>query len=74
MPGSNGLTTASLSEFASSLRFEDLPREVVDRVGRCVLDWLGLAVRGSREPLAAIIHAVVRSTGTGGAEKTPERK
>jgi 2-methylcitrate dehydratase PrpD len=39
--------TRQLAEYASALRFEDIPNEAVDRVGRFVLDAAGIALRAS---------------------------
>ena len=38
------------------LRYEDLPAEVVQVAGQCILDWFGCALAGSAEPLAAILR------------------
>jgi len=35
---------AVLAQFASTLRFEDLPSAVVDRAEDLMLDWLGSAL------------------------------
>ena len=37
---------AVLAEYGSSLRYEDLPREVVERAKICLLDFLAMAVGG----------------------------
>jgi 2-methylcitrate dehydratase PrpD len=39
-------TTRELASFLSSLRFEDLTREVVDRTEEFFLDWIGSALAG----------------------------
>ncbi len=37
------------------ITFDDLPQDVVTIAEQCILDWLGCAIAGSREPLAAIL-------------------
>lgn len=39
-----------------SLRYDDLPDDVVKVANQCILDWFGCAVAGSREPLAQILR------------------
>jgi 2-methylcitrate dehydratase PrpD len=39
-------TTRELASFLSDLRFEDLPREVVDRTEELFLDWIASALAG----------------------------
>ncbi len=41
-------TTRELASILSNLRFEDLPREVVDRTEEFFLDWIASAL--DREP------------------------
>lgn len=48
--------TDRLWERFGSLRFEDLPDDVRIVAGQCVLDWLGCAIAGSREPLSQILR------------------
>jgi 2-methylcitrate dehydratase PrpD len=59
-------TTARLAAFAAELRFEDLPPEVVDHVGRLVLDTLGCALGGSQNELGTIAATYARAEATGG--------
>jgi 2-methylcitrate dehydratase PrpD len=55
--------TDALVEFVVALDARRLPPAVVEAAGACLLDWLGTAIRGSREPLAAALHAVIAATG-----------
>jgi 2-methylcitrate dehydratase PrpD len=52
-----------LAEFVAGLRPDDLPRQVVESAKRAILDWLGVAVRGSLEPLADVIRGVAETLG-----------
>ena len=47
-----GGPTRALAEFVAGARFEDLPAAVVAQAKRCILDCLGVALRGVEEPLA----------------------
>jgi 2-methylcitrate dehydratase len=49
-----------LADYASSLRFEELPSEVVRECGRKLLDTLGCAAGGFRSRPAAIARAIAR--------------
>ena len=39
-----------------AMQHSDLPREVAQVAGQCILDWFGCATAGSREPLAQILR------------------
>ena len=41
--------TATLAEYATSLRYEDLPTEVIEKAKQCLLDLLGIMVRAKYE-------------------------
>jgi 2-methylcitrate dehydratase PrpD len=53
-----GVTTA-LIESVRGLRYESLPEEVCEVARHCVLDFFGVALAGSREPLVEILVDVV---------------
>ncbi|MEM2364318.1 MAG: MmgE/PrpD family protein [Candidatus Bathyarchaeia archaeon] len=55
--------TKRLAHFAADLKFEVLPREVVEQAKLCLLDWLGAALAGSLEPPSRIIASIVRDMG-----------
>ena len=55
--------TRKLAEFVSGLKYEDLPLEVILEAKLCVLDWFGVALSGSKEPLIDILLQVVREEG-----------
>jgi 2-methylcitrate dehydratase PrpD len=69
LEGGGGLER-ELGVLAASLRFEDLPGEVVQVAGHCLLDWLGAAIRGAREPGARLVFAAVAAQAGGGGPAT----
>ncbi len=44
--------TRTLAEFVANTQFEGLPEAVVAQAKRCILDCLGVALRGGEEPVA----------------------
>jgi 2-methylcitrate dehydratase PrpD len=50
-------------DFVLGLRLGALPDAVVEAARLCLTDWIGAAVRGSSEPLAAALDAVVAASG-----------
>ena len=61
--------TRWLAQRAATLRFEDLPADVVEWARHCILDGLGVTVPGAFEPLADIVLALVDEEG-GNAQAT----
>ena len=55
--------TKRLSEYIVNLKFSDLPRDVVKGAKLCFLDWLGVTLSGSKEPLTHILSAVAEEQG-----------
>jgi 2-methylcitrate dehydratase PrpD len=53
----------ALVDFALGLELAALPPAVVEAANRSITDWLGTAIRGSTEPLADAIAAVIAATG-----------
>ncbi|HMH75109.1 MAG TPA: MmgE/PrpD family protein, partial [Candidatus Udaeobacter sp.] len=49
----------ALVEFVLGLELRSLPAAVTEAAGLCLTDWIGVAIRGSTEPLAAALDAVV---------------
>lgn len=58
--------TRQLLEFLHPLKARDLPPEVLDRARYFLLDYLGCAIRGSREPSSAAVQRMVERIGTTG--------
>ena len=52
--------TKKLVNFNVKTSFEDLPKEVVEHIKVCILDWIGAASAGSLEPPSNIIASVVK--------------
>jgi 2-methylcitrate dehydratase PrpD len=47
--------TDEVARRATSLRFDDLPDDVVELARQCLLDWLAVTVAGASEPTAALL-------------------
>ncbi len=58
--------TRALAEYAAGTRFEDLPEAVVAQAKRCILDCLGVAIRGCDEPLVKAQMALLERTAPRG--------
>ena len=48
--------TALLSEHCRNIQYESLPSEATEVAKHCLLDWLGVTLAGSNEPLAAMLR------------------
>ena len=48
--------TLRLAEYAMGLSLDDLPAETVEAARHCLMDWLGVTLAGSKEPLAKIMR------------------
>ncbi len=48
--------TAILSEHCRNIRYESLPSEAIEAAKHCLLDWLGVTLAGSNEPLARMLR------------------
>jgi len=57
-----GLTRA-LAEFVSVLQYEKLPLDVITESKLCILDWFGVVLSGSKEPLIDILLKVIKEEG-----------
>ena len=55
--------TEQLARFIASLRYEDIPSEVVDAAKAAIADGVSVMVAGSRQPLAEIVGGYVRELG-----------
>jgi len=55
--------TQALAHRIAALRYEDLPGEIIAIARHCILDWVAVAVQGTREPLAAILAEQVAAEG-----------
>ena len=60
--------TREFSEFCSNLKFDDLPREVIEEAKRGILDWLGCAIAASDNPrIGALIKTLTEFSSNSGA-------
>ena len=59
-------TTRELASFLSTLRFEDLPEEVVGRTKELFLDWLGCALAGKEAPPVRVLERFAEKMGPAG--------
>ncbi|MCY1332029.1 2-methylcitrate dehydratase 2 [compost metagenome] len=48
--------TAQIASQACQRQWETMPADACERVAQCLLDWFGVALRGSTEPVAAILR------------------
>lgn len=55
-----------LSKMSHNIQFEDLPKEVVDRTKYLMLDYIGLAARGSVFESSKPIHEFIKKNGSNG--------
>ena len=57
--------TARLAEFAASLRFEDIPAEIVAHAKLCLLDTIGCGLFGSTLPWVRILRDTIEEIDQG---------
>ena len=57
------LTTSQIVEFIAQSNSSSIPEQVLDIIRISVLDYLGVALVGSREPLGQIITQYVKEAG-----------
>lgn len=60
------VSTKELATFAANIRYENLPPETVKKTKQCLLDWLGVCIRGSQEEAGSIIRDVLLEKGANG--------
>ncbi len=53
----------ALVDFVLGLQWKALPDAVTEAAGLCLTDWVGAAIRGSTEPLAGALDAVIGAAG-----------
>jgi 2-methylcitrate dehydratase PrpD len=57
------MISETLAQFITSCSYETLPEPVRELARRCVLDWIGSAIRGSIEPPARMYADLAREEG-----------
>ncbi len=55
--------TEQLARLTANFAFSELPTEVVFLAKQCFLDWLGVTLAGSRQPLATILQDEIAEQG-----------
>ncbi|MCC3358940.1 MmgE/PrpD family protein [Bacillus sp. REN16] len=65
----NNTSTFELATFASTLKYEDIPEEVITKAKYLLLDYLGAMVPGNQEEMAKILYRFVNKV-TGPAESS----
>jgi 2-methylcitrate dehydratase PrpD len=58
--------TRRLAEYATSVRYEDLPPAVIQRAKDCIADTVGVIIFGADLPWSRMIVAYARANGAGG--------
>ncbi len=58
--------TAHIADRGRNLIFQDLPADVIERAKQCLLDWLGVALAGSGQPLTGILRDETLEQGGNG--------
>jgi 2-methylcitrate dehydratase PrpD len=61
--------TERLAEFAASLRYEDIPPDVIERARNTIIDTVGTVVFGYDLPWSQMIVAQARRAGPGGRSR-----
>ncbi len=55
--------TKQVAAYVAQIRYEDLPTEVVEMAKRCVLDFIGVSIKGSTLEHSKILAEYVKSIG-----------
>lgn len=61
------MTTKELAKFTAGLKYEDLSSVSIEMAKKCILDWLGVSIRGSQELPAKIIRDTILNDKNGEA-------
>jgi 2-methylcitrate dehydratase PrpD len=59
--------SGALASFASGVRVESLPDDVVHQAVRCLVDWLGCTIAGAVTPESARVRAAIRTMDPDGS-------
>jgi 2-methylcitrate dehydratase PrpD len=55
--------TERLSNFVVQSRFEDFPEEVIETGKKCLLDWIGVAMGGMKDPSVEMVVDLMKEMG-----------
>ena len=61
--------TRRLAEYASSVKYDDLPPEVLDRVRNTIADTIGVMIYGYELPWSQMIAKYAQNAGPGGRSR-----
>lgn len=61
------MTTKELAHFTSSLNYQKLSSHSIEMAKKCLLDWLGIAIRGAKEKPVQLIRKVIIHDNKGSA-------
>ncbi|MSP00008.1 MAG: MmgE/PrpD family protein [Acetobacteraceae bacterium] len=61
--------TVRLAEYAAGLRYEDIPRHVIERAKDCIIDTVAVIVLGNGLPWSQIISRYAQRIGAGGRSR-----
>lgn len=65
MSAENDGVTRRLVSLSRGLRYREIPSEALTVARHCLLDWFGVTLAGSREPLAEILRSQVAASDHG---------
>ncbi len=61
--------TAQVAQYAASLRYDDIPPDVVDRAKQCITDTIAAIIFGYDLPWSRIVVAFAEKSGAGGKSR-----
>ena len=67
------MTTRTLAEFAATVKFDDIPANVVDAAQRCIVDTVGVMIAGAGTDVAKVMHSFATRRGIARAPGNPLR-
>lgn len=57
------METKTLAKYIAELKYEDLSEKTINMAKQCMLDWLGVCIRGSQEKPIQIIRNILLAAG-----------
>jgi 2-methylcitrate dehydratase PrpD len=61
--------TTRLAQYAASLRYQDIPPDVIERAKQCIADTIAVIIAGADQPWSRMIAAYAQKTGPGGKSR-----
>ncbi|HHY32356.1 MAG TPA: MmgE/PrpD family protein, partial [Firmicutes bacterium] len=56
--GLGDFATRRLASWASQVEIQDLPEDAIAKAAECLVDWVGVALAGSAQDVAALVSPV----------------